>query len=51
MYFGKKLSYARHSYDKYKKTMFFYEFYDILWLVMKITKKRNAKKGIPLRIT
>lgn len=47
MYFGKKLSYARHSYDKYKKTMFFYEFYDILLLVMKITK-RNAKKGIPL---
>ena len=39
MYFGKKLSYARHSYDKYKKTMFFYEFYDILLLVMKVTKK------------
>ena len=39
MYFGKKLSYARHSYDKYKKTMFFYEFYDILLLVVKITKK------------
>ena len=23
--------------------------YDILWLVMKITKKRNAKKGILIR--
>lgn len=39
MYFGKKLSYARHSYDKNKKMMFFYELYDILLLVMKITKK------------
>ena len=34
-----------------EKKMFFYKFYVILWLVMKITKKRNAKKGIPLRIT